>query len=231
MQATRQLEVIAGLNPSSQNLPATKGKDLLHPKPSAAAARTAAAAAAAAVFDAQQRYVDAAAAADAAVEEDLTLEQKHSSSSSSMKDGPEQKELHEVASAADASDGGRMLRSKHSHSSSSSRTSSSKKSSPEHEKLNEAAAAVAVAAVARDAEFVSAIDEAEGGRVPDGPDAAVLEFAVALAHHHDAITGEGRPSWLGRGWGAGPGVRDSVLEFAVGYVLLWTPRYPAPVSS
>jgi hypothetical protein len=25
--------------------------------------------------------------------------------------------------------------------------------------------------------------------VPAGPDAAVLEFAVALAHHHDAITG------------------------------------------
>jgi hypothetical protein len=27
--------------------------------------------------------------------------------------------------------------------------------------------------------------------VPDGPDTAVLEFAVALAHHHDAITGKG----------------------------------------
>jgi hypothetical protein len=36
---------------------------------------------------------------------------------------------------------------------------------------------------------VSAVDAFESSRVPEGPDTAVLEFAVALAHHHDAITG------------------------------------------
>lgn len=37
--------------------------------------------------------------------------------------------------------------------------------------------------------YVTAVEEHESQLVPAEPDTAVLEFAVALAHHHDAITG------------------------------------------
>jgi hypothetical protein len=97
MQATRQLEVIAGLNPSSQTPAPSKGRDLLNPKPSASAATQAA--------------TQAAAPAGG-------------------------------AGGAAAGQG-----------------------------------------------FVSAVGQFESSHVPEGPDTAVLEFAVALAHHHDAITG------------------------------------------
>lgn len=102
MQATRQLEVIAGLNPSSQTPAPSKGSDLLNPRPPASAASVA--------------PVAAAGAGSAA-----------------------------AAGAGNAAAG---------------------------------------------QGFVSAVDEFESSHVPEGPDAAVLEFAVALAHHHDAITGE-----------------------------------------
>jgi hypothetical protein len=55
--------------------------------------------------------------------------------------------------------------------------------------VREAGDAVTAAAAARDSSFISAVDAFEWDGVSEGPDAAVLEFAVALAHHHDAITG------------------------------------------
>jgi len=155
LQATRQLEVIAGLNPSSQTLPTSRGKDLLHPKPSGTAARVAAATAAAAATKAQQQYdTAAAAAADASTAAAVArLAQQQQSGSSST--------------------GGEITI-----------------DAALQQRVQAAGAAALAAAAARDAVgAVSAADELNGEQVFDGPDTAVLEFAVALAHHHDAITG------------------------------------------
>lgn len=199
LQATRQLEVITGLTSAPKTLPTThKGRDLLKPQPPPGSSAAAAANAAAAAISLQQQYDAAVAgAADAFTTAATAAAARRRQSKDRHKDAQQAQAAigSGISSSSSGSDGETAGRGEGSAAVDDAGGGESAQAQPieyskDHQQhVQQTQDALAAATAARDSGFVSAWDEVGRAGVPEGPDTSVLVFAVALAHHHDAITG------------------------------------------